>query len=140
MPALIELESTFKGDGVSLAPSLGKQDRLPIVWLLGRKGSIGFINCCWGVRFSDGFARDVEVLDFGRRVFAGKGSDVEVLFGLMIWQRRCWQAVVLGNFRYAFVEHQRGHDLQVVDCKEVKSLIEAVALEGIRKMKVVEAF
>jgi hypothetical protein len=48
---------------------------------------------------------------------------------------------VLSNFRYAFVdEYQRGHDLQVVDCKEVKSLIEAVALEGIRKVKVVEAF
>jgi hypothetical protein len=80
MPALIELESTFKGDGVSLTPSLEKQDRLSIVWLLGRGGSIGFINCCLGVGFSDGFARDVEVLDFGRRVSAGKGSDIEVLF------------------------------------------------------------
>ena len=56
-------------------------------------------------------------------------------------QRRCWQPTVLSNFRYAFVdEHQRGHDLEVVDCKGVKSPIEAVALEGIRKMKVVEAF
>jgi hypothetical protein len=70
-----------------------------------------------------------------------KAATLRFFFGLMIGQRRCWQAIVPSNFRYAFVdEHQRGHDLQVVDCKEVKSLIEAVALEGIRKVKVVEAF
>jgi len=38
--------------------------------------------CRGGVRFSDGFARDVKVLDFGGRVFVGKGSDVEVRFSL----------------------------------------------------------
>jgi hypothetical protein len=70
-----------------------------------------------------------------------KAATLGFFFGLMIGQCRCWQAIVLSNFRYAFVdEHQRGHYLQVVDCKEVKSLIEAVALEGIRKVKVVEAF
>jgi hypothetical protein len=48
---------------------------------------------------------------------------------------------VLSNFQYVIVdEHQKGHDLQVVDRKGVDSLIEAVALEGIHKMEVVEAF
>ena len=70
-----------------------------------------------------------------------KAATLRFFFGLMRGQCRCWQPTVLGNFRYAFVdEHQRGHDLQIVNCKEVKSLIEAVALEGIRKMKVAEAF
>jgi hypothetical protein len=80
MPAFIELESIFKGDEISLALFPEKKDRLPIVWFLGREGSIGFINCRWGVRFCAGFAKDVEVLGFCRGVFAGKGNDVKDAF------------------------------------------------------------
>jgi hypothetical protein len=58
-------------------------------------------------------------------------------FCLMIGQLRCWQATVSSNFRSAIVEeYQKVHDLQVVDCKGTKNLIQGVALEGTRKMKV----
>jgi hypothetical protein len=87
---------------------------------------LAFINCHWVVGFCGDFARDAEVLDFRRRALARKGSDVEALFSFdgraaSIPASDCIEQFPICNF----------------DCKGVKSLIEAVALNVTHKMKVV---
>ena len=66
---------------------------------------------------------------FAEELSHAKVATLRSLFCLMAGQRRCQQEAVLSNFRCA-----------IFDYKGAESLTEAVALEAIRKMKVVYAF